>query len=199
LLAKLGVATALLDDIAATGKAGLSCPGCSSTMKAFPLKGIEVDRCGSCGALWLDGSEREQIEGAAPAARPKLSAAEIEAREARRAARRQRADADAFMVYDDRDAAAQTTPLSTGQLVLLTLGGLFMIIAGLSILLTGEAEVTSTNHFRPTTTHVEGGGAYLIAALLVGGGVPMIFIPWLRRAQAKADAAWEDASNRLDA
>lgn len=35
----------------------LACPGCAYPMLAVQVRGVDVDRCRACGALWLDAGE----------------------------------------------------------------------------------------------------------------------------------------------
>jgi Zn-finger nucleic acid-binding protein len=198
---KIGIAPALVAEIAMTGRDGPDCPRCGGTMKTFSLKGVEVDRCTGCGALWLDDFEQEQIEATAASTIPaaQLTPAQIEARAAQRAAERRNPSYGGQVAFGLDGQPGGWSPTSA-QLVVFSLGGVLLILAGLSVFLTGE--VPDTGHGPLQTLQrdrtVTGGSAYLLGALLLGGGVPMIVIPWLKRAQAKADGAWEDVSDRLD-
>jgi Zn-finger nucleic acid-binding protein len=40
----------------------MDCPRCSAPLEHESLKGIEVDRCGSCEGLWLDHVELDLLE-----------------------------------------------------------------------------------------------------------------------------------------
>lgn len=40
----------------------MRCPKCRADMEIINVDGIEVDRCGSCGGLWFDAGEAEQLK-----------------------------------------------------------------------------------------------------------------------------------------
>lgn len=44
---------------------GRACPGCGSAFRAVEIAafqgGFEIDSCGKCGGLWLDGGEAEKL------------------------------------------------------------------------------------------------------------------------------------------
>lgn len=37
------------------------CPACGMTLSTLALRGVEVDKCFSCGGTWLDAGELEQL------------------------------------------------------------------------------------------------------------------------------------------
>jgi len=37
------------------------CPACKEVLVVLELSGVEIDRCTSCGGIWLDSGELEQI------------------------------------------------------------------------------------------------------------------------------------------
>lgn len=41
----------------------MECPSCGAVMVILELSGVEVDHCFSCGGVWLDNGELEQIMG----------------------------------------------------------------------------------------------------------------------------------------
>lgn len=41
----------------------MKCPKCGMDLEHFELKGIELDRCVSCGGTWFDQGELEEISG----------------------------------------------------------------------------------------------------------------------------------------
>jgi Zn-finger nucleic acid-binding protein len=38
-----------------------ACPGCAAEMTVFVVANLEIDRCGSCEAIWLDKGELEKV------------------------------------------------------------------------------------------------------------------------------------------
>ncbi len=50
----------------------LKCPACGEVMFVAEYRGVEIDTCGSCGGVWLDGGELEALAGLAvpPKERP---------------------------------------------------------------------------------------------------------------------------------
>ena len=40
----------------------MRCPKCESEFETFTCENIEVDRCTSCGGIWFDAMEREDLE-----------------------------------------------------------------------------------------------------------------------------------------
>lgn len=41
----------------------MKCPKCGMDLEHFDLKGVELDRCVSCGGTWFDKGELEQLMG----------------------------------------------------------------------------------------------------------------------------------------
>jgi uncharacterized protein len=41
--------------------ARLQCPRCDGKLSAVAFEGVEIDRCDSCGGVWLDKGELEQL------------------------------------------------------------------------------------------------------------------------------------------
>jgi Zn-finger nucleic acid-binding protein len=39
----------------------IECPGCGARMQRSSIDGVEIDRCASCGGLWLDALEKEKL------------------------------------------------------------------------------------------------------------------------------------------
>jgi uncharacterized protein len=39
----------------------MNCPKCSATMQSITFKGVEVDKCSSCGGIWFDMLEAEHL------------------------------------------------------------------------------------------------------------------------------------------
>lgn len=42
----------------------MKCPTCGGQLEALMFKGVEIDRCLSCGGVWLDEGELEKLAGA---------------------------------------------------------------------------------------------------------------------------------------
>lgn len=41
----------------------MKCPKCGMDLTTIEMKGIQLDRCVSCGGTWFDGGEMEQMMG----------------------------------------------------------------------------------------------------------------------------------------
>ncbi len=54
---------ALVDLAESFGGRRFGCPGCRAAMRTLILRGVDVDLCFHCGALWLDQGELERLSG----------------------------------------------------------------------------------------------------------------------------------------
>ena len=53
----------------------MMCPVCNEPLVVLEMEGVEIDRCFSCGGIWLDAGEMEFIAGSAGADVEKLQRA----------------------------------------------------------------------------------------------------------------------------
>jgi hypothetical protein len=42
----------------------MRCPKCGGNLYEVTFRGISIDRCGTCGGVWLDNGELEKLAGA---------------------------------------------------------------------------------------------------------------------------------------